>query len=390
MVKKPLLIAAFLGTFVFGFFSVFWGMIVPSLEKQPWVTSVATILLANSIGLVIGSIISGPAIDKLGNKVVLAAGILLVGAGAFGLGRAGSMPFAFVMGLLVGTGGSGIVTSANALVADVATTDAARGMWANIINNFFAVGTFVGPYALIYLLNRGTSLTQLGTLLGGVCVVLAVYYVVIQFPPPRNVGVSMTAGAGQVLSRGLFWVFALMLLLYVGCEGTVWYWMNKYLTSLPGIDADAAGSAIALFAIGIIVGRIVSSFLLGRKILKPLVCTLLFGVGIAIFYTAVLFASEINTIRVLMTLAGVSMAPMFPTILAAVAINFPKNTGTAIGLAITGGWLGYVFIPPTIGYVSVLRSGLFITSVAAVLLFIVNVVALVVSRSSGNTNSATA
>ncbi len=389
MVKKPLLIAAFLGTFVYGFFSVFWGMIVPNL-KAHFAESVATILLANSIGLVLGSLVSGPVIDRLGNKVALAVGVLLVAAGAFGLGRAEVLPLAMIMALLVGTGGSALVTSANALVADVADTDAKRGFWSNIINNFFALGAFIGPFALTYLSDKKQmSLSGIGAILGGICVVLALYYLVIQFPAPRNAGTSVTADAGQVLGRGLFWVLALMLCLYVGCEVTVWYWMNTYLTGPAGIAKEAAGTAIQLFALGIIGGRIVSSFLLGRKILTPLVCTLLFGFGIAICYTAVLFVTDLNTIRVLLTLAGVSMAPMFPTILAAVGINFPKYAGTAIGLAITAGWLGAVFIPPTVGYVADLRTGMFITSVAAAALVVANIIAIVASRGP-KVNQATA
>lgn len=389
MVKKPLLIAACLGTFVYGFFSVFWGMINPALKAQ-FPESVATILLANSIGLVLGSLLSGPTIDRLGNKMALGVGVLLVAAGAFGLGRAEAVPFAFIMALLVGTGGSAMVTSANALVADIANTDASRAVWSNIINNFFAIAAFFGPWVLNYLADtRQMPLSGIGSILAGVCVLVAIYYFAIRFPAPRNAGTSLTADAGQVMGRGLFWALTAMLCLYIGCEGTVWYWMNTYLTGTAGLDKAAAGSAISLFAMGIIVGRIVSSVLLGRKILSPLACTLLFGVGIAITYTAVLFATEVNTIRVLLTLAGVSMAPMFPTILAAVANGFPKHAGTAIGLAITGGWLGMVFIPPTIGYVADLRTGMFITSVAAAVLIVANIIALAASKSA-KSNGATA
>lgn len=382
MVKKPLLIAAFLGTFVYGFFSVFWGMIVPYL-KVHFAGSVATILLANSVGLVVGSLVSGPVIDKVGNKVALAAGILLVGAGAFGLGRTEALPLAFLMALLVGTGGSALVTSANALVADIADSDSARAVWSSVINNFCALGLAMAPYALNYLAeSRRMSLSAIGTVLGAVCLALALYYSAIQFPAPRNAGTSLAAGAGQVLGRPAFWALSVMLFLYIGCEGTVWYWMNTYLTGPVGLSKAVAGSAISLFAIGIIVGRIVSSLLLGRKILSPLACTLMFALGIAAFYTAVLYASGPNTVRVLLTLAGISMAPLFPTILAAVAINFPRNAGTAIGLAITAGWLGYVFIPPMIGYVADLRAGMFITSGAALALILANVVAIAVSKSA--------
>lgn len=376
--QTTLIIAAFLGTFVFGVISVFWGMAVPEIEKK--VGKAATILLANSLGLVIGSIVSGPVIDQLGNKVALAAGIGLVAVGAFGLGRVGSMAPAFLMALLVGIGGSAIVTGANALVPDIAATDAGRGLWANFINNFFAVGAFVAPIVFSRMIAAGTTLRQLATILGAVGAVVFVYYLLIGFPPPRAAGASMTAGAGQVLSQPLFWALAAMLFLYVGCEGTVWYWLNKYLTQEMGVDPKAAGGTISLFAIGIIVGRIISMYLLGQNLVRPLPLTLVAGFGIAITYTGMLLVSGLGAIRLLALLAGVSMAPMFPTILAATGIHFTQNTGTAIGLAITGGWLGYVFIPPSIGYLPRLRSGMFITSAAAVLFVVANFVALSMAR----------
>ena len=217
-------------------------------------------------------------------------------------------------------------------------------------------------------------------MLGTLCVLVFVYYLVIGFPPPKAAGSDMTAGAGEVMNHSLFWILALMLFLYVGCEGTVWYWLNKYLTQELNFSAKAAGNTVSLFAIGIIAGRVISSFLLGQNLMAPLVLTLLGAIGIAVSYTGVLMAREQSTVRLLATLAGVSMAPLFPTILAAVNIHFTQNTGTAIGLAITGGWLGYVFIPPSIGYVAQLRKGMFITSAAAVMLVAANLIALAIAR----------
>ncbi len=378
MVQTPLLIAAFLGTFVFGVISVFWGMIVPEIEKK--VGKAATILLANSLGLVIGSIVSGPVIDQLGNKVALAAGIGLVAAGVCGLGRVGSMGPGFLMALLVGAGGSAVVTAANAVVPDITPDPGARGLWANIVNNFFAVGAFIAPIVLSRVIARGTTLKQLSTVLSIVAALVGSYYLLVSFPPPRAAGASMTAGAGQVMSQPLFWALAAMLFFYVGCEGTVWYWLNKYLTQELSFEAKAAGGTISLFAIGIIVGRVISSYLLGQNILRPLPLTLLGGIGIAVSYTGLLLVREPGVVRLLAGLAGVCMAPMFPTILAATGIHFTQNTGTAIGLAITGGWLGYVFIPPSIGYVANLRKGMFITSGAAVLLVVANLIALSLGR----------
>ena len=394
MKKIPLIVAASLGAFVFGIIMTFYGQVVnPSLEKT--LGSVATIVLANSIGLVIGSILAGPVIDKLGNKVAMVVGIALVAVGALGLGHIASVAAGFVMALMIGMGGSAIVTGANAVVPEIADTDAGRGNWGNIINNFFAVGAFISGYAFGILMGRNFTLSQLATSLGVIGVVVCVYYLLIKFPPPKAVGVSMTAGAGPILGRGLFWALAASLFFYVGCEVSVWQWLNKYLTTELQISAPAAGVTIAVFAVGIIIGRIISSVLLARNILGPLTLTLIGAIGIAVSFTGLLMGQDLLFVRVLAGVAGACMGPLFPTLLAATAINFPQNTGTALGLAITGGWLGAVFIPPAIGYlrswglVSNVRTALFLVSGAAVLLVLMNVIALSLSGKS-NSKAATA
>jgi fucose permease len=384
MKKTPLIVAAFGGTFVFGVISVFWGMVVPALEKSNVAT--ATVILAYTIGLVLASIISGPVIDRLGNKVIMVLGTAAVALGAFGLGHSGNVTQAAVMALLVGLGGSAIVTGANALVGDLGTTDSARGVWSNVINNFFAVGAFIAGIVLGRISEAGTTINQLATYLAVLSAVVFLFNLFVRFPAAKATGASLTAGAGRILRRGLFWALAASLFFYVGCEVSVWAWLNKYLTQSLNIPAGAAGWTVSIFALGIIGGRIISMLLLGGKILGPLPLTLVASAGIAVSFTGLLFAEELVAVRVLACVAGVCMGPLFPTLLAATGIHFTENTGTAIGLAITGGWLGAVFIPPAVGYaldwglVPDVRTGLFLVSAAAVLLVLMNVMAIALAR----------
>ena len=55
---------------------------------------------------------------------------------------------------------------------------------------------------------------------------------------------------------------------------------------------------------------------------------------------------------ILVFLAGVSMAPMFPTALAMVGDAFPRMTATAIGFAITCGWAGLAVSSRLIGAIA--------------------------------------
>jgi MFS family permease len=55
---------------------------------------------------------------------------------------------------------------------------------------------------------------------------------------------------------------------------------------------------------------------------------------------------------VLVFLAGISMAPVFPTTLAIVGDAFPRMTGTAIGFVITCGWTGLAVSSRIIGVIA--------------------------------------
>jgi FHS family L-fucose permease-like MFS transporter len=385
MKKIPLIVAASLGTFVFGIIMTFYGQVVePALGKT--VGGVATMVLVRSIGLVIGSILAGPVIDRLGNKLAMVVGMGLVGVGALGLGHIASVASGCLMAMLIGMGGSAIVTGANAVIPDIAHTDAARGNWGNIINNFFGLGAFMSGIAFGVMMKRNASITQLATYFGAIGVAACLYYVVVKFPPPKAAGVGLTAGAGPILKRGVFWALAASLFFYAGCEVSVWQWLPKYLTETVKADPAAAGVTISIFALGIIAGRVVASVLLANSVVGPLSLTLIASAGIAVSFTGMLFSEQMAVIRVLAAIAGACMGPLFPTLMAVTGINFTENTGTAIGLALTGAWLGNVFIPPAVGYmldwhlVADVRSGLFLVSAAAVMLVLVNVMAVVLSR----------
>ena len=55
---------------------------------------------------------------------------------------------------------------------------------------------------------------------------------------------------------------------------------------------------------------------------------------------------------ILVFFAGVAMAPVFPTTLAMVGDAFPRMTATAMGIAITSGWIGLAVSSRVIGSIA--------------------------------------
>jgi FHS family L-fucose permease-like MFS transporter len=87
----------------------------------------------------------------------------------------------------------------------------------------------------------------------------------------------------------------------------------------------------------------------------------------------------------LVFLAGLSMAPVFPTTLAIVADAFPRMTSTAIGIVITCGWAGLAVSSHIIGAIAGgdpkrIRKALLVIPASSVLMIVLNLGILAMAR----------
>ena len=88
---------------------------------------------------------------------------------------------------------------------------------------------------------------------------------------------------------------------------------------------------------------------------------------------------------VLVFLAGLSMAPVFPTTLAIVADAFPRMTSTAIGIVITCGWAGLAVSSHIIGAIAGsdpkrIRKALMVIPASSILMIVLNLAILAMAR----------
>ena len=81
---------------------------------------------------------------------------------------------------------------------------------------------------------------------------------------------------------------------------------------------------------------------------------------------------------ILVFMAGLSMAPIFPDIMAITGAAFPRMTGTAMGFVLTCGWVGLAVSSRIIGGISGddplrLKKALLYIPTASVLMVVLNV-----------------
>jgi len=168
----------------------------------------------------------------------------------------------------------------------------------------------------------------------------------------RNLRFHFRAGYADGLRAiwPLFLVPALIVFLYVGTEQSVWDWQVTYFMRQLSMDNVAAARVLSIFPIAIMLGRLVTNRLLMR--MSPTPVLLVSTIGATLCFAMVMLATTAGLAAGALLVCGLFMASIFPTALGIVSSRFPTASGTALGLAITGGWLGSVAVSPTFGWVA--------------------------------------
>jgi fucose permease len=376
-----LILAAVVAIFVYGMTAAMLGTILPELSSRFQLTprQNGTIALAQALGLMLASLGVGPLLDDFGKKAGLIIGLGLIGLTLNLLPKISGYRSIIFLLFLLGCGGGIVVTGANALTSDVG--EAHRATALNLVNIFFGLGGLATPFIAANLFKR--NWVRLCYSVAGLTLVALLIQVAAHMPPPTGAGRFIFADAGPVLGRPMLFLLGFLLFLYVGCEVDVWNWLVRHLVE-QGVPESRALNILSLgFALGLLIGRAVVSPILIS--VPPIYVTLAASVAMTVTTFLMLRTTKPKTAAVLVFLAGLSMAPVFPTTLAIVADAFPRMTSTAIGIVITCGWAGLAVSSHLIGAIAGgdpkrIRKALLVIPASSVLMVLINVGILAAAR----------
>ena len=428
-----LMIIAFVGIFLYGLLAALPGSVLPTLERNQYLpndSTVGTFLLINAIGAVLAYAISGPIIDRIGKKFALFLGSALVAVSMVGfaltvtkVGAASALFLIFGCSLVLGLGANAIVAAGHALVADVAS--AWRNSALNLLDICFGLGLASLPLVVQSLQQRG-GLGLIFWVLGIAAIFLLLVVVSTKFPGPSHAESLSLSEAGSLFRNPSFLLLAVALFMYVGAEVSVGKWVVTFMErdarilASQGLNAthleslakmspeslntffehDPIGVAVAsyalttltLFAMALLVGRLVSSFLLGvlhlNGVLLMTAGSLVTTIALVIAFTA----NSSGTVRLGLMAAGFGMGPIFPTSVGLASLMMPKMAGTAMSTVMGVGFAGLLVIPPAVGYLSSavggaegnVRTGLTVVIVASFVMFALHVILSIRERRSSN------
>ncbi|MGA8621339.1 MAG: MFS transporter [Candidatus Sulfotelmatobacter sp.] len=343
-----LILAAIVAIFIYGMIAAMLGTILPDLSDRFHLSPSqnGTIAFAQALGLIIASLAVGPLLDNEGKKIGLILGLAFISVALFALPRVAGFRSVLVLLFLLGVGGGIVVTGANALVSDVSPIHRATAL--NLVNLFFGVGALATPFIAANIFRR--NWVRLCYTIASLTVITLVIEAFTKMPGPTGAGRFVLADAWSVLGHPLLFLIGLFLFLYIGCEVGIWNWFVRHLIA-QGIPESRALNILSLgFALGLLIGRAAVLPILIR--VPPITVTLVGSVAMAVTTFAILRTNKPVAALVLVFVAGLSMAPVFPTTLAIVGDAFPRMTGTAIAFVITCGWTGLAVSSRIIGVIA--------------------------------------
>lgn len=347
--KSRLIPAIVLSIYVYGSIAALLGTILPQLGSRFGLNDaqLGYVAFAQAVGLILASVSVGPIVDNLGKKVGVVGGLAGITAGLLALAFANSYATVLASMFLLGLGGGVLVTGANALVSDVA--EEKRASVLNFLNVFFGLGGLATPFlaANIPALDSSRDLCLFLAAISGFTLLV---HILTAMPPPSGERGFVFSQAGALLNQAPLYLFSLLLFLYVACEVGVFNWLVAYLVS-QGVAENYAQNILSLgFALGLMVGRlVVSRILLGVPEIKV---TLAAAIAMTVTTFTMLQTGDPIVAWIAVFVAGMTMAPVFPTTLGMVGNVFTRMTATAMGIVITSGWIGLAVSSPIIGWIA--------------------------------------
>jgi MFS transporter, FHS family, glucose/mannose:H+ symporter len=347
--RRALFACACLGMLTFGIVLTILGAVLPDIVARFGIdkTQAGSLFLLMTFGILTGTLVFGPMVDRYGFKGMLLFGIVLIAIGLEGIAFAPSMGALRIAIAIIGFGGGIINGGTNAIVADISTEGKHASL--NLLGVFFGIGAVGVPFALAMTSGQFSS----ASLIAGVGALVAIpflYIAITPFPAPKHdQGFPITA-AGALLREPLLLLMGVMLFLESGMEIAVGGWTSTFVNEELAVGPQKALIILSLYWLGMMMGRMT----LGTVLRNVRPVRLMFGC-IAIGFTGtvlLLFTHNVAAAVLGVFMLGVGFAAAFPTVLGFVGERYAALSGTAFSLVIAIALLGGMFLPWLMGVVA--------------------------------------
>lgn len=356
-----LLISLAFSYLAFGAITNVAGAIVPKIKETYSVSASASTLLASVFFIAYGltSLPFGVLINKKGTKFTLVVGSIITTIGVIIFaGIPGYFANMLAM-FLCGIGITGIQVAANPLVKEVSNpAKYSRNLTLFMVIN--GVGSSSAPYIVTLVKSMGYAWNYTYWIFSVISVIMLLALFISKYPEEKKSDDSKSTskvGFADLLKDPLMMLFSLAIFLYVGVEVGVANSIGLFLEDVHHISdtlgegAEAAkNAAIGNYWFGLLLGRLLGSFVLDKIEAKKAVQIYITGAAIALGFAV--FSPNLNSALWSFPVIGFFISIMFPSIYGMAIDAYKKEYSSIVSGILCTAIIGGAAIAPLIAKVA--------------------------------------
>lgn len=331
--KTRVYVAACIGMIFFGVAFIVMGSVLPSMASKYGLNEMqsSSLITFLPIGVLSGSLLFGPVVDRFGYKNLLITSTLLVGIGLLGLSFFNNFNILRLFIFIIGLGGGILNGETNAIVAEIYSGNKSASRL-SLLGVCYGIGALGVPLILSFFSHKYSYEVILQWTTAAV-LISVVYFIFTRFPEPKYKQGFPLRAALKLIKEPILLLMGFILFFQSGLEGLFNNWSTTYLIAANNeITHDKALLALTALVTGITISRLFLSYLLTRVntqyILNAGLLILIVGIGI------LNYADSFWSGGAGLFIAGIGLAGVFPILIGKIGSLYKEMTGTAIGIAL--------------------------------------------------------
>ena len=340
--------------FVSGLCGSSWASRIPTIQQNLRLSDSAMggVLMAAPVGLVLSLPVSGRLIEKKGSRTVVGWAGLTYALVLLMLGLAPSSLLLILSLFAFGFAGNILNIAMNTQAVEVETLYG-RSIMASF-HGLWSLASFAG--ALVGTLMMGGAVGPFGhflliAVLAGVILWLSYPNLVRATPAEEAADLSPEAKKPLFIRPNKALVMLGMLALFVMvCEGAMADWSGIYFKKVIKVDASFIGLGYAAFTCTMAFGRFIADALVTRIGIKKMLQVSGIMISVGLFLT--ISFPLLSTAVIGLFLVGAGTSSVVPLVFSTAGKTKNVSPGIALASVSTISFMGLLFGPPLIGFIS--------------------------------------
>jgi fucose permease len=339
---------ACLGMLSFGIALTTLGAILPQVIARFDVSksSAGSLFMLFSFTVLLGSLLFGPSVDRLGYRAPLAAAAALTAIGLETVAFAPTLAAVRAGVALMGLGGGVLNVATNGVVADTAESGKAAGL--SLLGVFFGIGAVGVPFTLSLVQSADSQITVLASV-GAIAALAALAAALTRFPTPKQPRSFPVGQALRLVREETLLLLGLMLFLESGMEITVGGWTSTFAHEALRLSGRVALLFLSLYWLGLMLARLVLGSLLKRvapRLVMAASLTVAFGGVLLLLLARATWLAGLGV-----WVVGAGFAGVYPVALGWLGERYRELSGTAFSVAFVMALTGGMILPYLTGVV---------------------------------------